>query len=51
MMAMMQRTRRLALLAVGLALTLSIGGCISVLASHGVDYIPAFDTPDPTSDG
>ena len=45
--------RKLVLLAAALALALSVTGCATgtagsapgPLASHGVDYIPAFDTP------
>jgi hypothetical protein len=55
MMAMLGSigTRRLVLLAVALALALSATGCATgplgsatgSLASHGVDYTPAFDAP------
>ncbi len=55
MIAMLESigTRRLVLIAVALALTLSATGCASgppgsatgSLASHGVDYTPAFDAP------
>jgi hypothetical protein len=41
--------RRSVLLAVALALALSMMGCAATgpgsLSSHGVDYIPAFDAP------
>ncbi len=37
---------RLAPLVIALALLLAMMGCASgPLGSHGVDYIPAFDTP------
>jgi hypothetical protein len=37
---------RLAPLVIALALLLAMTGCASgPLGSHGVDYIPAFDTP------
>jgi hypothetical protein len=40
------------LLAAALALALSAMGCATgPLGSHGVDYIPAFDTPDTTGGG
>ena len=48
MMAMIEAVgfRRLVLLAVALILTLTATACATgPLGSHGVDYIPAFDTP------
>ena len=37
---------RLVLFVIALALSLAVMGCASgPLGSHGVDYIPAFDTP------
>ena len=43
---------RLVLPAVALALALSTMGCATgPLGSHGVDYIPAFDTPDMVGGG
>ena len=44
--------RKLGLLGVGFALLLSAAGCATgPLGSHGVDYIPAFDAPDPYGNG
>ena len=42
--------RKLALFAAALALALSVTGCAAgsapgPITSHGVDYIPAFDSP------
>jgi hypothetical protein len=46
------RTRKLVLLAVGLTLALSVVCCASgPLGSHGVDYVPAFDTPMSEGEG
>jgi hypothetical protein len=48
MMAMLESigARKLAVLAVALALALSATGCATgPLGSHGTDYIPAFDAP------
>jgi hypothetical protein len=43
-----RRVVMLVLLAVALAMTLGVTGCASgPLGSHGVDYIPAFDSPPP----
>jgi hypothetical protein len=47
-MAPMQVTMisRLVPLVIALALSLAVMGCASgPLGSHGVDYVPAFDTP------
>ena len=40
--------RRFVFLAIALAAALCAAGCASgPLGSHGVDYIPAFDSPPP----
>jgi hypothetical protein len=45
-MASIQVISRLVPLGIALALSLTVMGCASgPLGSHGVDYIPAFDTP------
>jgi hypothetical protein len=48
-MAMLESVwiRKLVLLTVALALALGVSGCAAgPVGSHGVDNIPAFDTPD-----
>ncbi len=40
------QSSRLAALVAWFALVLAAAGCSGPVALHGVDYIPAFDTPD-----